>query len=141
VGGLAVSVCLYQAVVINFQKYDDDGYPYVYSHTQRETHQLLAEVERIAERAGKPGRAGVSVTSPDYWPLPWYFRENPHVGYESKVGTSYDPKSTLVVIGREDQLPTLQRVLAQGYGRVGGVYPLRPGVKLVLFARTDLIAP
>ena len=91
--------------------------------------------------AGRPGRAGISITSPDYWPLPWYFRENTLVGYESKVAASYNPQNTQVVIGREDQLPTLQRVLAQGYRRVGGVYPLRPGVKLVLFARSDLVAP
>jgi uncharacterized protein (TIGR03663 family) len=140
-GALALGVCLYQSVVINFRKYDDDTYPYVYSHTQREAHQLLAEVERIAGRAGKPGKAGISVTSRDYWPLPWYFRDNTHVGYEGKVSTYYDPQSTLVVIGNESQLPELQRVLADGYRRVGGVYPLRPGVRLVLFARRDLIAP
>lgn len=139
--GLALAVCAYQTLAINFRHYDDDTYPYVYSHTQRGAHEMLAEVERIAGRAGKPGKAGVAVTSPDYWPLPWYFRENPHVGYESKVGTYYDPKSTLVVIGKEDQLPQLQSVLAGSYRRVGGVYPLRPGVRLVLFARSDLIAP
>lgn len=141
VGGLAVSVCLYQTMVINFRKYDDDTYPYVYSHTQREALQLLAEVERIAGRAGRAGKGGISVTSRDYWPLPWYFRDNTNVGYEGKVAERYDPNSTLVVIGNESQLPELQRLLAQGYRRVGGVYPLRPGVKLVLFARNDLIAP
>jgi uncharacterized protein (TIGR03663 family) len=140
-GGLAVAFSLYQALVINFQKYDDDSYPYVYSHTQREAHQMLAEVERISGRAGKPGKAGISVTSRDYWPLPWYFRDNPHVGYEGKVSTHYDPQSTLVVIGNESQLPELQRVLADDYRQVGGLYPLRPGVRLVLFARRDLTAP
>ncbi len=139
--GLALAVCAYQTLAINFRHYDDDTYPYVYSHTQRGAHEMLAEVERIAGRAGKPGKPGVAVTSPDYWPLPWYFRDNPHVGYESNVGTYYDPKSTLVVIGKEDQLPQLQSVLAGSYRRVGGVYPLRPGVRLVLFARSDLIAP
>ncbi len=139
VGGLAVAVCLYQAVVINFQKYDDDTYPYVYSHTQREAHRMLAEVERIAARAGKPGKAGISVTSRDYWPLPWYFRENTNVGYEGKVAARYDPQTTLVVIGNESQLPELQRTLADEYRRVGDVFPLRPGVRLVLFARRDLV--
>jgi uncharacterized protein (TIGR03663 family) len=139
--GLALAVCLYQAVVLNFRQYDNDTYPYVYSHTQRETHQMLAEIERISERAGKPGKAGIGVTSQDYWPLPWYFRDNPHVGYEGKVSSYYDPKSTLVVIGNESQLPQLEPVLAESYRRVGGVYPLRPGVRLVLFARRDLVEP
>ncbi|MCA1635911.1 MAG: TIGR03663 family protein [Acidobacteria bacterium] len=141
VGGLAVAVCLYQTVVLNFLQYDNDTYPYVYSHTQREAKQMLEEVERISERAGKPGKAGIGVTSQDYWPLPWYFRDNPHVGYEGKVSSYYDPKSTLVVIGNESQLPQLQRVLAESYRQVGGVYPLRPGVRLVLFARRDLVEP
>lgn len=141
VAGLAVAVCLWQTVALNFRQYDKDNYIYVYSHTQREAQRMLEEVERVSVRAGKPGKAGVGVTSQDYWPLPWYFRDNPHVGYEGKVSSYYDPKSTLVVIGNESQLPQLQRVLAESYRQVGGVYPLRPGVRLVLFARRDLTEP
>ncbi|MBA3243080.1 MAG: TIGR03663 family protein [Acidobacteria bacterium] len=141
VGGLALAMCLYQTMVLNFLQYDNDTYPYVYSHTQREAKRMLEEVERISARAGKPGTAGISVTSQDYWPLPWYFRDNSHVGYEGKVSSYYDPKSTLVVIGNESQLPQLRGVLAESYRQVGGVYPLRPGVRLVLFARRDLVEP
>jgi hypothetical protein len=34
-GILIVSISAYQAVVLNFVRYDDDRYPYVYAHTRR----------------------------------------------------------------------------------------------------------
>jgi uncharacterized protein (TIGR03663 family) len=140
--GVAVAVCLYQTVVLNFLKYDDDSYPYVYSHTRREAVELIREVERAGGRAGTK-EPGVSVVSPEYWPLPWYFRDNTRVGYTSTVSTYYDPQTTLMVIGRksetasEDQSAKLRTVLGAGYVEVG-TYSLRPGVELVLFERRDI---
>ncbi len=140
--GAAVAVCLYQTVVLNFLKYDDDSYPYVYSHTRREAVELIREVERAGARAGTK-EPGVSVVSPEYWPLPWYFRDNPRVGYTSTVSTYYDPQTTVAVIGRksetasEDQSAKLRTVLGAGYVEVG-TYSLRPGVELVLFERRDI---
>ena len=142
--GLAVTVCLYQTVVLNFLKYDDDSFPYVYSHTRRGALDMIREVESVAARAGT-GEPGVSVVSPEYWPLPWYFRDNPRVGYTSQVSSYYDPQTTLVVIGRksdnasEDQSQKLRSVLGAGYVEAG-TYDLRPGVQLVLFERRDLSA-
>lgn len=139
---VAVAVCLYQTVVLNFLKYDDDSYPYVYSHTRRGAVELIREVERAGERAGTK-EPGVSVVSPEYWPLPWYFRDNPRVGYTSTVSSYYDPQTTVAVIGRksetasEDQSAKLRTVLGAGYVEVG-TYSLRPGVELVLFERRDI---
>lgn len=139
---VAVAVCLYQTVVINFLKYDDDSYPYVYSHTRREAVELIREVERAGARAGTK-EPGVSVVSPEYWPLPWYFRDNTRVGYTSTVSTYYDPQTTVAVIGRksetasEDQSAKLRTVLGASYVEVG-TYSLRPGVELVLFERRDI---
>jgi len=138
VAAVAVAVCTYQSIVVNFQKYDDDHYPYVYSHTVRQALDLVKEIERMGERAGAK-EPGVAIASPDYWPLPWYFRDNSHAGYEGRLDASYDPNTTLAVIGKDDQLPQLQSVLGDAYERVGGIYPLRPGVNLVLFERRDLV--
>ncbi|HEX8501954.1 MAG TPA: flippase activity-associated protein Agl23 [Pyrinomonadaceae bacterium] len=134
---LALGLSLYQTLVVNFREYDNDRYPYVYSQTQRGFHDLVAEIEMVGRRAGTK-EPGFATASPDYWPLPWYFRDNTHGGYEGRPSTYYDPKSTLAVIGKEDQLPQLQRILANDYARVGGLYPLRPGVNLVLYVRRDL---
>ncbi|MCA1618357.1 MAG: TIGR03663 family protein [Acidobacteria bacterium] len=137
---LALGLGLYETFVINFREYDNDRYPYVYSQTQRHFLDLVREIERVGERAGTR-EPGFATASPDYWPLPWYFSDNSHAGYEGRLSTYYDPKSTLAVIGKEEQLPQLERVLADSYARVGGLYPLRPGVNLVLYARSDLAGP
>jgi uncharacterized protein (TIGR03663 family) len=142
VAAVALAVGTYQTVVLNFREYDNDRYPYVYSHTQRQALEMLKEVERAAARAGTR-EPGINVASPEYWPLPWYFRDNSHVGYVGSVSTYYDPKSTLMVIGRksdnpqEDQYQKLRPILAADYVEAG-TYPLRPGVTLVLFERRDL---
>ncbi|HZT59791.1 MAG TPA: flippase activity-associated protein Agl23 [Pyrinomonadaceae bacterium] len=137
VAAVALAVCTYQTVVLNFREYDNDRYPYVYSHTVRQALDLVREIDQLGARANTK-EPGVTVASPDYWPLPWYFRDNSHVGFVGNVSTFYDPKSTLAVVGKEDQLPQLQRALGDAYTRVGGIYPLRPGVNLVLFERRDL---
>jgi uncharacterized protein (TIGR03663 family) len=134
---VVVVVSLYQTLVVNFVEYDNDQYPYVYSQTRREFVDLVREIERVGERAGTK-EPGFATASPEYWPSPWYFRNNSHAGYEGRLSSYYDPKSTLAIIGREDQLPQLERVAGDTYTRVGGLYPLRPGVNLVLFVRRDL---
>jgi uncharacterized protein (TIGR03663 family) len=140
--GAAVAVCLYQTVTLNFFHYDDDSYPYVYSHTRRGALELVREVGRVGERAGTK-EPGVSVVSPEYWPLPWYFRDNTRVGYTSNVASYYDPQTTQAVIGRssenpsEDQAEKLRETLGAAYVEVG-TYSLRPGVDLVLFERRDI---
>ncbi|MET0648514.1 MAG: flippase activity-associated protein Agl23 [Pyrinomonadaceae bacterium] len=134
---LACVFSLQHAYVINFRDYDDDKYPYVYSQTRREFHDLVREIERVGERAGTK-EPGFATASPEYWPMPWYTRNNPNAGYSGVLDSYYDPLRTLAVVGREDQLPQLQRVLGATYTRVGTIYPLRPGVNLVLFARSDL---
>jgi uncharacterized protein (TIGR03663 family) len=134
---VAAGVSLYQTYVINFVEYDNDRYPYVYSQTQRGFLDLVGEIERMGARAGTK-EPGFATASPDYWPLPWYVRDNSHAGFEGHLSSYYDPKSTLAVIGREDQVPQLQPVVGGTYARVGGIYPLRPGVNLVLYERRDL---
>jgi uncharacterized protein (TIGR03663 family) len=136
VAAVAIGVGLWQTIIINFREYDNDKYPYVYSQTQRQVFGLLKEIEQLGQRAGK--EPGIGMASPEYWPLPWYFRDNPHAGFEGRLSSYYDPQSTLAVIGRDDQLPQLHHVLDDTYVRVGDLYPLRPGVNLVLFERRDL---
>lgn len=137
IAAIAVGFGLYQTYVVNFVKYDDDSYPYVYSQTQRGFHELIHEIEQAGVRAGTK-EPGFATASPDYWPLPWYFRDDSHAGYEGRLSSYYDPQSTLAVIGKDEQLPQLERTLANSYVRVGDTYPLRPGVNLVLFERRDL---
>jgi uncharacterized protein (TIGR03663 family) len=144
IAGLALAISGYQSLVLNFSQYDNDRYPYVYTHSNRELLSMIHEIERISEKAGTT-QLGVNVASPEYWPLPWYFRDNPKVGYTSTLASSYDPKETAVVVARssenpnEDQAAQLRTMLGTAYQQVG-TYKLRPGVSLAVFARSDLAA-
>lgn len=137
--GLALVICSYQTVKLNFYHYDNDRYPYVYAHTRREFLDLVNEVERLAARAGTGKETPIGVASPDYWPLPWYLREYKRVGFPGRVGTLTEP----IIIANESQLPQLltelQTPLGSNHQRVGEFYELRPGVRLVLVARRDLV--
>ncbi|HYH85589.1 MAG TPA: flippase activity-associated protein Agl23 [Pyrinomonadaceae bacterium] len=144
VAAVALAVCTYQTRVLNFREYDNDAYIYVYSHTRRDAHRMLSEIERLAEATGRGKDTGMTVASPEYWPLPWYLREYKGVGYVGSIAASYDPATTPIVVGREsadakeNQVDKLRVALGAGYRQVG-VYDLRPGVRLALFARSDLV--
>ena len=136
--GLALAASTYQSVVLNFREYDNDRYPYVYAHTRRETLELVRQVNELARRAGTRDKTNLTIVSPDYWPLPWYFRDYSNVGYGAQVLPSYNAARTPIVIGKDTQLAQLRSALGPGYRQVGDLYVLRPGVNLVLFSRADL---
>ena len=74
------------------------------------------------------------VTSPDYWPLPWYLRDFPNAGYWGKV---VPPTQEALVIGEDTQEYELKQMLDDKYERTG-TYELRPGAVLVVYVRRDL---
>jgi uncharacterized protein (TIGR03663 family) len=54
--------------------------PYAYAHTVEDLLGLPAAVERLA--GGKPnGELLIAVVAADPWPLPWYLRKFPRIGY------------------------------------------------------------
>lgn len=129
----------YQMYQLNFVHYDDDRYVYVYAHTRRETLALVAEVDRVAKRLKTGNDTGVALVSPDYWPLPWYFRDYTRVGYYQQVVPTNEP----VIIGSMAQEEQLKRTYGDRYQLVNsgvddGAYPLRPGVDLLLYVRKDV---
>ena len=127
VAALALSV--YQTLVLNFVRYDDNRYPYVYAHTDREVLSLVEQVHRLA--AANP-QISIAVTSREHFPLSWYLRDY-RAGYYGKPVDTGDP----VVIGSEDQMLPLELMIGARYSVIG-TYRLRPGVRLVLYARHDL---
>jgi uncharacterized protein (TIGR03663 family) len=132
---IAVGVSLYQAVDVSFFHYDDDRKPYVYAHTNRSLLAMVSEIDAIA--AGNPaGREiGITVMSPEHWPLPWYLRDYSHAGYFGKVVDSSEP----ILIVHETQVAEAERKLGSKY-RLIRSYDLRPGNRLYLYLRKDLRA-
>jgi uncharacterized protein (TIGR03663 family) len=130
---LAAGVALYQAVVLNFVEYDDDSQPYVYAHTHREILSLVEEIDSIAAGRPEDKQIGISIMSPEHWPLPWYLRDYPKAAYWGRVVDSSEP----ILIVHENQLAEVDRTLGARYRRIEG-YDLRPGVRLYLYLRRDM---
>jgi len=134
---LAVGIAVYQSIDLNFVNYDNDNekYVYVYAHTKRHTLNLVNEVERIAkENSGNT--TGITIVSPDYWPLPWYFRNFTRVGYYGRMAASTEP----VIIANANQKDEVDTNFGHLYQQVPGPDPgetfeLRPGVSLLLYQR------
>jgi uncharacterized protein (TIGR03663 family) len=131
--------CTYQMYQLNFVHYDDDAYPYVYAHTRRELLQMLDEIDRVSNRMGTGTDTGIALVSPDYWPLPWYFRDYKKVGYYQQIVATNEP----IIIGSTAQQEQLKETYGDRYvlvvsGKDEGAYALRPGVDLLLYVRKDV---
>ena len=134
---LALAVCAYQAYLVNLVHYDNDQYIYVYAHTKRSYVDLINEVERIGERAGTKFDTNINVAAPEYWPMPWYFRNYKNVGYHGRlVPTTNDA----VIISSKAQSAEVQAAHGARYLLVKD-YEMRPGVTLTLYVRRDLAVP
>lgn len=133
----------YQTFDLNFLNYDNDNryYVYVYAHTKRETLKLVDEINRIAERTHQGSETGITIVSPDYWPLPWYLRDFKRVGYHGQMTSSTEP----VIIAKQEQAAEVQATFGDRYRQIqsgfntAGSFPLRPGVDLLLYTRAELV--
>jgi len=136
---MALGVSAYQTIDLNFINYDNDNsyYVYVYAHTRRGTLDLLRNIEQIArERDGE--QTGITIVSPDYWPLPWYLRDYKRTAYFGDMAQSTEP----LIIAREDQKPKMEANFGELYRQVpsndpSGSFELRPGVRLLLYVRRN----
>lgn len=139
--GLALLFSAYQMWILNFKEYDNDQYPYVYAHTRRGFLHLVSEINSLAARAGTATDTRIAVASPgpgadSYWPLPWYLNKYKSVGYHNNIPTG--GAQTTIIVGNATQDAQLRTALATTHRKVGDIFPLRPGVDLVLYARRDI---
>ncbi len=135
---VAIGWTAYQTVDLNFVNYDNDNeyYVYVYAHTKRGTTQLVAEIQLLAEQSGQGKNTGITIVSRDYWPLPWYLRDFPRVGYYGEMTSSTEP----IIIASETQKAEMEARFGDQYvmvpsGTPSGAFDLRPGVSLLLYVR------
>lgn len=134
----ATAVLSYQAYQANFVRYDDDEIVYVYAHTRRGFLDLMREVDHYAQKSGKGRDAVIEVLTPEYWPMTWYTKDYTKVNY---FGNLVDVKDSEIIITRKgDQDAGAIQKYGANY-RYVGVYPLRPGVNLVLLVRRDIADP
>jgi len=131
--GAAVLLSGYQAIDLNYRHYDDPTQAYVFVHSTREMLAMIDEIEATADRAGTGLETGIVFTTPEYWPLPWYFRDYPRAGFFGAIV----PTEEAMIVANVNQEAELASTLAGRYDRVGQ-YNLRPGVDLALYVRSDI---
>lgn len=133
IAGAAILFSLYQAIDVSFVNYDNDAYAYIYAHTKRDFLGLVNEIDAIAAANPAKKDIGITVVSPEHWPLPWYLREYTHVGYWGHVVETQEP----IVIALKPQVPEVEHQLGKEY-REYSTHDLRPGNALVMFVRKDI---
>lgn len=132
---LAAAVLAYQTYELNFVRYDDEEMAYVYAHSKRQMLDLVKQIEHYAEKSEKGKDATIEIVSPDYWPMTWYLKDYSHANFNGALVEANTAE--MIVAKKADQDTAVIQKYSAHYKFVG-VYPLRPGVDLVLLVRKDL---
>lgn len=118
---------------INGRYAADSRNPCAYEHTSSDLVHGVRTVLDAAAVATEGRQMPVRVISQEYWPLPWYLRSLPNVGYWTEVPDSADAP---VIVASPNLMPALEARLKDRY--VPSVAGLRPGVALQILVREDL---
>jgi uncharacterized protein (TIGR03663 family) len=115
----------------------DPRNPYVYAHTVPDAVRMAARIRALAALHPDGALTRVSVIAPPHeqWPLPWYLRSMPNVGYWTEP-TDPNALSAPIVVGAMDRTGTLDAAFGDGY--VSEFFGLRPEVLLALYVERDL---
>lgn len=126
--GLAFAAFLSQAQQVrlfSFLRPADERNPYAYVHTSPDVRKVRPMVK--AAQAAYPGLP-VRIISEEAWPLPWYLRGLPGIGYWTSVPAECDGALVVASAGLAEEV----RVRLQGDYDPTFV-GLRPGFVLVVF--------
>lgn len=101
----------WQACRASYRYYADPANPYVYAHTSTDVVDIARRVEEIADSHPDGYNLAVEVICPgdDYWPLPWYLRSFPHVGWWSEVDEEV-PAAPIVIASPEVEKALLRKM-------------------------------
>ena len=80
VGAVAAALIIHDTRQRVFLHSADETNPYAYAHTSEDLLGLPAEIEKLA-RQDAIGAPRIAVIASDPWPLPWYLRHFPEVGF------------------------------------------------------------
>lgn len=115
----------------------DPRNPYVYAHTVPDAVRMAARIRDLAAAHPDGARMQVSVLAPPHqqWPLPWYLRTMPNVGYWPAPGDAAALQAP-VIVSSLDHTASLDAALGDGY--VSEFFGLRPEVLLALYIERGL---
>lgn len=107
--------------------------PYIYSHTTTNAMKLVQKLKELAAFKGEGFSAQV-INIDSGWPLPWYLRNVPSIGYQTQVPETVDAP---VIVVDADLATSVQSKL-QGKSYESDIFGLRPGVNVVLLVEKSL---
>ncbi len=135
----------WQSYQLNFRRYTDPGHPYVYAHSYDDVKRIGERVNQLADSGEQELQVQVIWPGGDYWPLPWYLRRVPGVGWWSNIPSDRPPAPVIIATAE-----LKDRVLRKIYQEPGPgerhlyvplmrerVY-LRPGAEVLGFVRQTL---
>ena len=137
----------WQAYLTNYKYYDDPANPYVYAHPVDDVFIIVNRIEAIAQAHPDGRNLYMQVICPDndYWPLPWYLRAFPNIGWWREVNENA-PAAQLIIAAPQFE-PALMRQFyelpppGQKYLYVPlfeAYTGLRPQIELRGYVRKDL---
>jgi uncharacterized protein (TIGR03663 family) len=115
----------------------DPRNPYVYAQTVPDAVRMATRIRELAAVHPDGARMQVSVIAPPHeqWPLPWYLRAMPHVGYWTAPGDALAMQAP-VIVASTDQTDVLDGALGDRY--VSEFFGLRPEVLMALYIERGL---
>ena len=157
--GAAVAVLLlgfahlgWQGWRASFAAWQEPGNPYAYAQTTEAVPALADRIGGLSRVHPDGSSMPIQVICPheDYWPLPWYFRRFDRVEWHEQVPDG--PLAPVLVIRSDMESALARRLFAGGSSERHYLYadllqgtglpsvPVRPGLRLRAFARSDLWA-
>jgi len=123
----------------SFRRPADERNPYAYQHTSPDFLNLVKRLDAVAQSSGQGTNLYIQVvTSPmDAWPLPWYLRAYPRVGYWTNAVSAPELPQPAAIVITPDFAAELEPRLGTNYHRQ--YFGLRPDSLLELRVRTDLL--
>jgi uncharacterized protein (TIGR03663 family) len=116
----------------------DPRNPYAYLHTSPDLLRLVQRVADLSALHPDRDRMLIRVVAGPYeqWPLPWYLRRMPRVGYWLRAAEAGPFDGTPVIIASQANAAALEATLGDRY--IAEMYGLRPEVFLTVFIERGL---
>jgi len=122
-GAVTVAALALQTKFAAFDRPYGAGNPLAYVHSG-------ADVKKVPALARQAGAGAIKAIGEEYWPLPWYLRASPNVGYWTTPPADCD---AALIFATQTQA---EAVRARLHGRYReNLLGLREGVLLVVFTR------
>jgi uncharacterized protein (TIGR03663 family) len=126
----------WQSYRTSYVAYMDEANPYVYAQPVGDVVALAQQMQKLSLAYHDHNNTVVKVFSKDqyYWPLPWYIRQFPNVGYWQ--GVPDDVQAPIVLAD-----PDFDEILTKKLGDthlMNHIYGLRPGTFFEIWIRMDV---